>query len=308
MDLKQIEYILKIAEENNVTRASEKLFITQSALNQQLLKLEKELGAPLFFRTRNNWKLTEIGELYVRSAKEMLRMKENTYNQISDMVENKTRHFSLGLVAGRGIGMFTTIYPHFLKLFPDISISPIEMSSFEQQILIADKKLNLGFVTISNEQRINNEYLPIYSEEIYVAVPSQHPLSTSLPTDHKHPPEIDIRLLKDEPFVLMYQGSSCRAITDSIFNEAGITPKILFETSNAGSIPQFVSSGICCGLIPEYYSLNRPDITLFSLPSHPHWELAFCYSKQTYLSKPLKMFIDMSKDYWDTYYGMGLKN
>ncbi len=41
MDLKQIEYILKIAEEQNITHAAEKLFITQSALNQQLLKLEK---------------------------------------------------------------------------------------------------------------------------------------------------------------------------------------------------------------------------------------------------------------------------
>ena len=46
MDTKQIEYIIKIAEENNITRAAEKLFITQSALNQQLLKLEKELGIP----------------------------------------------------------------------------------------------------------------------------------------------------------------------------------------------------------------------------------------------------------------------
>ena len=48
MNLKEIEYILKIAEEKNITHAAEKLFITQSALNQQLLKLEKEL-AVLFF-------------------------------------------------------------------------------------------------------------------------------------------------------------------------------------------------------------------------------------------------------------------
>ena len=42
MDLRQIQYIVAIAEENNITRAAEKLYITQSALNQQLLKLEKE--------------------------------------------------------------------------------------------------------------------------------------------------------------------------------------------------------------------------------------------------------------------------
>ena len=51
MDTKQIEYILKIAEEGNITHAAEKLFLTQPALNQQLLRLEKELGTRLFVRS-----------------------------------------------------------------------------------------------------------------------------------------------------------------------------------------------------------------------------------------------------------------
>ena len=84
MDLKQIEYILKIAEENNITHAAEKLFITQPALNQQLLKLEKELGTPLFHRSRSNWRLTEAGEIYVKNAKQILQIKKNTYEQIRD--------------------------------------------------------------------------------------------------------------------------------------------------------------------------------------------------------------------------------
>ena len=75
MDTKQIEYILKIAEENNITRAADKLFLTQSALNQQLLKLEKELGTPLFYRSRTNWRPTEAGEVYLRNAREILRLK-----------------------------------------------------------------------------------------------------------------------------------------------------------------------------------------------------------------------------------------
>ena len=72
MDLKQIEYILKIAEEQNITHAAEKLFITQSALNQQLLKLEKELGTPLFYRSRTDWHPTPAGEIYLNAAKDIL--------------------------------------------------------------------------------------------------------------------------------------------------------------------------------------------------------------------------------------------
>ena len=63
MDLKQIEYIIAISEEHSITRAGEKLFITQSALNQQLQKLEKELGTPLFIRTRSDWQLTPAGQI-----------------------------------------------------------------------------------------------------------------------------------------------------------------------------------------------------------------------------------------------------
>ena len=68
MDLKQIEYIIAISEEHSITRAGEKLFITQSALNQQLQKLEKELGTPLFYRSRTDWHPTPAGEIYLNAA------------------------------------------------------------------------------------------------------------------------------------------------------------------------------------------------------------------------------------------------
>ena len=109
MDTKQIEYILKIAEENNITKAAEKLFITQSALNQQLLKLEKELGTPLFHRSRTNWRLTEAGEIYVEGAKAALQIKNTTYNKIYDVVSARKGHLILGLTPGRGLRMFTAI-------------------------------------------------------------------------------------------------------------------------------------------------------------------------------------------------------
>ena len=79
MDTKQIEYILKIAEENNITKAAEKLFITQSALNQQLLKLEKELGTPLFERRKHSMIPTFAGRIYLRTAHQIVDMKKETY-------------------------------------------------------------------------------------------------------------------------------------------------------------------------------------------------------------------------------------
>ena len=53
MDLKKLEHILRIAEEKNISRAAERLFISQPALNLQLLNLERELGTKLFVRKGN---------------------------------------------------------------------------------------------------------------------------------------------------------------------------------------------------------------------------------------------------------------
>ena len=137
MDTKQIEYILKIAEENNITKAAEKLFITQSALNQQLLKLEKELGTPLFHRSRTNWRLTEAGEIYIEGAKAALQIKNTTYNRIYDVVSARKGHLTIGLTPGRGLRMFTSIYPELHRSFPNLDVRPIEMRVRAQQDAIA---------------------------------------------------------------------------------------------------------------------------------------------------------------------------
>ena len=73
MDLKQIEYIVKIAETGSITRAAEQLFITQSALNQQLLKLAQQLGIKLFVRHKYVMSPTSAGRVYLEYGEIMIR-------------------------------------------------------------------------------------------------------------------------------------------------------------------------------------------------------------------------------------------
>ena len=133
MDTKQIEYIIKIADEGSVTKAAEKLFITQSALSQQLQKLEKELGAPLFVRSKSDWTLTPEGKVYVENAREMLRIKQKTYTMIADMVNTHKGYLSVGMTPGRGSDMFAYVYPRFHDIYPEFTIEPRELSVRQQQ-------------------------------------------------------------------------------------------------------------------------------------------------------------------------------
>ncbi len=313
MDLRQLEYIVQIAEENNITRAAAKLYITQSALNQQLLKLEKELGVPLFHRSRTDWHPTEAGEIYLKAARQMLQMKKDTYYRIHDLVNIREGQLSVGFTPGRGIAMFSHVYPKFHRLHPNITVTPVEQSVQKQQANLLSGSLDLGFVTlVPSQQKASLHYIPLLEERILAAVPIRHPIATPLDKtlentayaskDFSSLSCLDLCLLREEPFVLTYQESTLRQMTDQIFQKAGFTPHTLFETSSNAAIATMVSAEMCCGLIPEYYARkNKEGIRYFTLPDNPSWNLMACCHKNRYLSKAAKDFIVLARNFWSEF-------
>ncbi len=296
MDLKQIEYIVQIAMENNITRAAEKLFMTQPALNQQLLKLEKELGTPLFYRSRTDWRPTEAGKIYIKNAQEILRIKKETYNFIRDITETKKGQITVGFTPGRGIAMFTNVYPDFHKEFPEVTVSPVELSVRRQQELIAHGDLDIGFLTVCESSKANLRYIPICDEEIVLAIPMSH-------TQAKYATNpfttVDMNQFQDDPFVLAYKESSLRPLIDEIFKTAGYQPKVLFETSSNSAIVTMIQSNLCCGILPYYYVKNALDkLACFCLPNYPTWSLVACYRSGSYLSRSAQHFINLATEFW----------
>ena len=300
MDTKQIEYILKIAEENNITKAAEKLFITQSALNQQLLKLEKELGTPLFHRSRANWRLTEAGEIYIEGAKTALQIKNTTYNKIYDVVSARKGHLTIGLTPGRGLRMFTAIYPELHRNYPNLDVRPIEMRVRAQQEAIARGEVDVGLMTLRSIDRTIDTYYPLKKEELVLMIPAAHPLAEKAAAPGEPLATMDLTALRYEPFVLMDKSSTLRSACDTLFEKAGFVPNILFETNNTGGIAAMVQSALCCGIIPRYYTLGLGDgVACFSLPERPAWEIAICCQKHGYLNSGAREFIRLAREYWE---------
>ncbi|MDO4266836.1 MAG: LysR substrate-binding domain-containing protein [Eubacteriales bacterium] len=302
MDTKQIEYILKIAEENNITHAAQKLHLTQPALNQQLLKLERELGLQLFYRIKNNWRPTPAGELYLENARKMLQIKQDTYRMLADMADAQRGTLSVAFTPGRGSAMFSAVYPLFHQKYPEMTVEPRELSVRRQQTLIAEGELDIGFQTLCDEQRTGDAYLPIATEEIFLVLPEKHPLSQTAAAARsagQDRPELPVSAVRYEPFVLMYKESTIRQMIDSIFDEAGFQPNVLFETASNATILSMIRNNICCGLVPACYLKDLPEgAACFSLPSHPTWDLVASYRKGMYLSKAARYFFQLASDFW----------
>ena len=298
MDLKQLEYIVEISKTNNISQAAKNLFVSQSALNQQLLKLEKDLGCQLFYRSRTNWHPTPVGEIYIEGAKKILLIKKDTYSRINDIMHDRESELRLGLVPRRGIQMFTSIYPRLHKSFSNIKLTPLEMSVAEQQEAIRNGDIDLGFMTLSRDQMTDDIYEFVGREELVLFCPAIHPLCEKISEEYELP-VIDIREFRYEPFAVMYQGSTIRPICDRIFAEAGFDPDILIETSTTSSIPALVASNLCLGIAPRYY-LDPKDtrIRAFALKGHPTWDLCISYRRKSYLSDAASEYIRLAGEYW----------
>ncbi len=88
-DTRQMEYILMIAEEESLSRAAERLFITQSALSQQLTKLRKQGLPPLFEYKSGKMTSTDAGKIYLNGARTILYLKEKCEKELSELINNK---------------------------------------------------------------------------------------------------------------------------------------------------------------------------------------------------------------------------
>lgn len=293
-----MEYIIQISEERSITKAAEKLFITQSALNQQLQKLEKELGISLFIRTRSDWQLTPAGEIYVNTARQILNLKKDAYSQIQDLKESGNRRISLGLIPERGVSMFTAIYPDFHKKFPDIRIEPLECNVRTMQNLITRNELDLGLITLSPAQKDENTYIHMEDEEIFLAVPASHPLADSGSEQAESAPEISLSRFAEDPFILITRRSTMFQLEASLFAEAEFQPQVLFSTSSNVGKYRMVLAEVGCALLPGFFSKPDPGLRYFRLEGRPSWEVTMCCRKGAYLSRAEQYFLELCRDYW----------
>ena len=293
MDLKQLEYIVGIAEEKNITKAAKKLYITQSALNQTLLKLEKEIGEPLFERSKLNLYLTEIGKIYVEQAKKILEIRKETYEKIDEIKGDYNSVIRIGLTPERGMLMFLSIYPIFHEIYPNIKIEALELSVEEQHEMIEERKLDIGFVNVAESQKKSNIYQEIRKEKLVLAIPNK--MFKNLRS--KNIQEILNEIVK-ENFVMLPQNTTIRKVIDEYLKKNQLFPKILFESKNSSLLIKMVESQLVCTIVSEIHAIKSNDIEYILLDNFPYLDYSVMFKKDKFLTTPIKKFINLAKEYW----------
>ena len=101
MEMKTVHYYIAVAEELNLTRAAERLMMSQPPLSYQMKKLEEELGVTLFLRGKRRLELTDAGKLFLRRAYELEALEEKSREEMQSFGKGISGNLSIGLVEGR---------------------------------------------------------------------------------------------------------------------------------------------------------------------------------------------------------------
>ena len=234
MNFQNLEYFLAVAEEGNITKAADRLHISQQALSGQILRLESELGCELFTR-RGKMELTYSGKCFQRSALQILDIQRQTVSAIDDANHNRRGELRIGISYTRGQAILPKILPDFSRLYPYAEITIFEGTTEKMEDDLSKGQIDIliGFAPFLLETA---EYMPLIREKMFL-VAQKDLLQQSFGDKtasvlESYRKSRDITVFKDIPFVLLKKGDRIRALVDQELSLHRMDPIIKLETAN----------------------------------------------------------------------------
>ena len=160
----QLKYFIVAAEELNITKAAQKLFLSQQALSEQILKLEKQYGVSFFTRKRG-LQLTHEGIQMYAFCKNVLALERQLHSQFIDLDNDLHGELHVGMSYSRSHRFFPIVMESFHKQYPNIAVRITCGNSEELKNAVISRELDLAisynqfFSTDIETLKMGNEYL-----------------------------------------------------------------------------------------------------------------------------------------------------
>jgi DNA-binding transcriptional LysR family regulator len=183
MTQKQLEYFIMIAATKNVTKAAQKLYVSQPALSNHIKQLETELKTQLFIRNHRNIELTPAGELFFIRAKELLTHQQNIINEIRVFSKSQQSNLRLGLMTGNIYRNIPDLLITYKQANPSFNYSITNTSSSKVLEGVKNHTFDMGFMLTFFDSAKENPFGYLAYEElittsIYAVLPKIHPLAS----------------------------------------------------------------------------------------------------------------------------------
>lgn len=264
MDVHALEYLLLIAETGSLSEAAEKAHLSQPAMTQCLAKLEREAGWPLFNRVNRKLVPTRAGQIYLKGAREMVQIKEETYQSIEQ----------LRAAAGTAPGHRSADICHLLEekllpklylQFPQLKVERMVTTTHTAKQYLTNGLADLSFLCAVKPSSLL-EYVPLLHDTLCLAVPESM-ISAEIRAG-------GLAACGCLPFVLPDEQQFGRELVDRLFRREHLYPISLYTAAGWKDLVRLADEGYGAAILPE--PERRPAGTLRSPPAGKCPFVRFC--------------------------------
>ncbi len=242
MELHQLRYFVTVADQGNFTRAAEQCFVAQPSLSQQIIKLERELGQPLFDRLGRTVRLTDAGHMLYDRATSILAAVEDAKRNLTDAVEEGMGQINIGAIPTIAPYLLPPLLKRFARQFPHASVTVYENLT---EVTIKDcleGKLDVGIVALPiAEEQLSVE--PLFSEELLLVTSANHTLATKN--------RVTMSDVSKEPFILLSETHCLGEQILSFCRQQSCLPVVSCHSAQLLTVQELVALGQGVSLIPK---------------------------------------------------------
>lgn len=299
MDVEQMEYILEVLKNGNISNTAKKLYMSQPLLSQKIQAVERELNTRIFNRHTSPISLTFAGKIIVDSIKKILDVRDNLLLEI-DEINGETRGcMKIAIAPHRAASLLPKILPAYLAAWPLVEVEIIEDTKGTLSEAVINEQADLAFVRTENKNDAL-EYVYLNKDNIILFGGLETDLAKRIPKGST----ISLQEAKNEKFVSVYEGYGFRKTQEELFKNFNINPKIILETH---SIELACRLAVSCNFVSLYPGTLLDETTVIKEKSffcyierrkRAH-NFYLCHRKDAYIPNFMRDFIKMAQIIYD---------
>jgi LysR family transcriptional regulator for metE and metH len=240
MELRHLKMIREVAECKSLTKAAERLFLSQSALSHQLKEIEAFCGAQLFIRQKKQMLLTREGEVLLASGRRILDEVDQTLNTIRLMTDKDAGEIRISSECYTSYHWLMNLFHDFRDLYPKVSLR-IDMEGTRHTLeALLEDKIDVGVFEDNKHKKV--EYTPLLCDEFFVIIPTTHPWAQRS--------WLEVRELHKEAYIMYDIPTESSTIYRTIFKEH--MPPRVYQIPLTEVMLEMVTGGFGFCILPNW--------------------------------------------------------
>ncbi|NGO69717.1 LysR family transcriptional regulator [Streptomyces boncukensis] len=245
MQLQQLRYFAAVADTRHFTRAAQREHVAQPSLSQQIIALERELGAELFHRARGHISLTDAGEALLPLARRILADTETAQREVQEVAKLQRGRVRLGATPSLCASLVPGVLRAFHDSYPGVDLVVHEDGSQDLVRVLAAGELDLALIItpLSGQAPALATSELLREELVVVSAPDAAPPVRGT--------RVRVADLRERPLAMFRRGYDLREFTESACREAGFEPVFAVEGGEMDAVLAFVRAGLGVAVVPR---------------------------------------------------------